>query len=222
MASTTWLRASGQERPALGAAPPSNGTSSRRSARGRRARRSSGSRSAGCGSRRGAGGAGRRSGSGRSRRRFAHLGAPSPSTIAFAPAGGAMLGHMAERPKPRWWDGPPRPEPEAGHVPLPAVRAPPSGAQRAHADVPRGRPRPPAPRPQQVRVGRPRGRQAADPGGVAEDPAAPAERVAAAHGPSAPPRTCLASPCGAGENLQNAPEPSRAVRCWRHKQGQPA
>src|ERR1700733_4796836 len=95
---------------------------------------------------------------------------------------------------------PARPEPQAGDLPLPAVRTPSARAERAHADVSRGRSQPAPPRPLRLRPEGPAGRPAAHPGGVAEDPAPTptAKRVAAARG---------AGPPGRLSGVQNARKP---------------
>src|SRR3984885_14645608 len=93
---------------------------------------------------------------------------------------------------------PARPEPQAGDLPLPAVRTPSARAQRAHADVSRGGSQPAPARPLRLRPEGPAGRPAAHPGGGAEDPAATAERVAATRG---------AGPPGRLSGVQNARKP---------------
>ena len=92
------------------------------------------------------------------------------------------LDSMAERPKPRWWyvRRAQNLKPATYRCPLCGRHLP---ALSEHLLMfPEGDHEPPAPRPHQVRNRRPRGRQAPDPRGVAEDPAPPAERVAAAPG----------------------------------------
>src|SRR5579884_1754122 len=101
----------------------------------------------------------------------------------------------------------PRPEPEAGHLPLPAVRPAPARPERAHAAVPRGRPQPSAACARRLRHGRAKGRPPAHTRGMAEDPAPPTEPLAAPGRPPPPPRGRLT----AMHNVPNRPRTSRLL-----------
>src|SRR4051794_10986728 len=71
-------------------------------------------------------------------------------------------------------DRPSRAEPQAGHLPLPVLPAPPGRPQPARPRHAGGPPAGPAPRTHRVRAARAQGRPAAGPRRVAEDPAAAA------------------------------------------------
>src|SRR5256885_3996961 len=66
---------------------------------------------------------------------------------------------------------PPRPEPKAGHLPLPLLQRLPALDERARTDRARGRHLPPPPRPHGMRVSGTQGRPPTEPGRMAEDTA---------------------------------------------------